>query len=167
MPRRRLHPVVIVAIAGGSALLCCGGVLALASLIPSTAVAPKATTAAAEPKASTDPPGTTAPPPPLTSAAAPASTAPPDRQICRVTDGAGSYYLYVTSATDHDFRACTGAVAYSGTIDGLLNLPGMDRRCILGAQYTAIYNAIVGVYSDTKTANLAAARRYCVAHGGE
>jgi hypothetical protein len=91
---------------------------------------------------------------------------PPDREICRVTDGGGSYYLLVTSATYHNFQACDGATPYDGTMDKLLNLPKMGRRCILGDRYTADTHAVVEVYSDTNSANMAAARRFCDANGG-
>jgi len=66
------------------------------------------------------------------------------------------------------FDACVGARRYGDTIDHLfLNTPHMDRRCILGSNdYIAAHNAVGGVYSDTRKANLAAARAYCQANGG-
>jgi hypothetical protein len=99
----------------------------------------------------------------------PATSAAPvsvDRQICRVTGNGGTYYLLVTSATEHNFQACAGATPYAGTIDALLQLPGMDRRCILGDQYTAQNHAVVGVYSSKAAGDLAAARSFCSANGG-
>lgn len=93
-----------------------------------------------------------------------ASTA--GQEICGVSGRSGSYYLLVTSATDHNFKACDNAVQYTGTLDDLFKLPGMDRRCILGDAYTSANDALVAVYSDTKPDDLAAADAFCRANGG-
>ena len=84
---------------------------------------------------------------------------------CKVTNG-GIYYLKVTSAQVHNFRACAGADPYPGTTDDLFTLPQMDRRCTLGLDYTSREGALVAVYSDTPPANLAAAKQFCDANGG-
>jgi hypothetical protein len=101
-----------------------------------------------------------APPPPPTPAT------PRDSELCRVDDAGASFYLSVTSATEHDFRACANATVIPGTLDDLFSLPGVDRRCVLGIQAIAELHALVGVYSDTKAEDLAAARDYCRAYGG-
>jgi hypothetical protein len=174
---------IILAVCGGVLLLCCGGLVGLAALgatvktaavskaVPGRTIAPKpaATVPRMTSTPSTTPPTTFAPAPPTTPAAAPtpaSSPVSPHRRICRVTESAGSYYLNVTSAMDHNFQACAGATPYPGTLDDLLNLPGMDRRCILGDQYTAQNHALVGVYSDSASPNLTAAREFCTANGG-
>lgn len=133
---------------------------------PTTAGAAAPTTPSAMPTT----PLSTAPAP---ASSVPASTTPttagpvdPNRRICRITTGAGVYYLNVTSAAAHNFRACDGAAPYAGTLDELLALPNMDRRCILGDDYTAREQAIVGVYSDTAKPNLDAALAFCHANGG-
>jgi hypothetical protein len=186
--RRRMATRKLLAIIGASTLgLCCVASVIVDLIIgpqPSKPAGHKApvaaapTTTAATPVAPTRPTtGPTRKPslPPTAKAAEPTQGAepevanpatPPDREICRVTDNGGSYYLLVTSATYHNFQACDGATPYDGTMDKLLNLPKMGRRCILGDQYTADNHALVGVYSDTDSANMAAARRFCDANGG-
>lgn len=107
------------------------------------------------------------PPPPATATAAATQTGP-DQEICQFTDNGGSYYLLVTSATDHNFKACAGGALYKGTLDDLFNSgAGIDRRCILGSNADlAAFDALVAVYSDAKKADLAAARTFCTANGG-
>jgi hypothetical protein len=94
----------------------------------------------------------------------------PGQEICKVDESGGSYYLYVTSKTLNNLTACGGGTPFKGTIDNLLNLPNMDRRCILptvgGTGTTPTSNAIVGVYSDTTQSGLSAANNYCEANGG-
>jgi hypothetical protein len=88
-------------------------------------------------------------------------------RVCSQTDGKGTYYLDVTSQTEHDFRVCSGGTTYNGTLDDLFKQPGMDRRCIVGSNEALARNhALVGVYSDTGKSNLAAARAYCESEGG-
>jgi hypothetical protein len=53
-----------------------------------------------------------------------------------------------------------------GNLDDLFKMPDVDRRCILGTQATIDLHALVGVYSDTKANDLAAARSYCQRYGG-
>lgn len=66
----------------------------------------------------------------------------------------------------HNFTECgTPPALYSGTIDDLLKLPGMDRRCMAGNADVAQEQADIGVYSDTKRADLAAAKAFCSAKG--
>jgi hypothetical protein len=99
--------------------------------------------------------------------APPAPSIDPGREICSFVANGGTYYLLVTSETDHNLSACASGVRYPGTLEDLFTVPpGMDRRCILGPAATARYDAIVGVYSTTKTADLAAARAYCKTNGG-
>lgn len=85
----------------------------------------------------------------------------------RAAGGKGTYYLLVTSQTEHDFRACTGGTSYNGTLDDLFKQPDMDRRCIVGSNDGLARNhALVAVYSDKGKSNLAAARAYCESEGG-
>jgi hypothetical protein len=78
-----------------------------------------------------------------------------------------AFYRNVVSFSEHDFRACNGSAPHPGFIEDLLNQPNMDRRCVLDSgRAIAEFHALVGVYSDTKSSNLAAARRFCNAHGG-
>jgi hypothetical protein len=116
---------------------------------------------------STTPPAS-APPPAVAATATQAATPTgPASEICQFADNGGSYYLLVTSATDHNFKACAGGTLYKGTIDDLFNtVPGLDRRCILGTAATVEFDALVAAYSDTKKADLAAARAFCAANGG-
>lgn len=99
----------------------------------------------------------------------PAPSAPaaqPNSEICRFTADGGSYYLLVTSATDHNFKACDGGAQYDGNVDKLLaDGTGIDRRCILGDAATARLDAIVGVYSSPAAADMAAATAFCNANG--
>jgi hypothetical protein len=105
---------------------------------------------------------TTSRPSATRSTAAPAST-----QICRLSEHGGTFYLYVTSAAAHNFKACAGGVPYVGTIDQLLSSgSGMDRRCILDPEHNAQNDASVAVYSDSMRADLSAARAFCHANGG-
>jgi hypothetical protein len=110
------------------------------------------------------PSSTLAVPPSAKPTTAAANPNGPGRMLCKVTDS-GVYYLWVTSA-DHNFDACAGSPMQPITLDQLLAEPNMDRRCILGDAYTATHHAIVGVYSDTAAADLAAARAFCAANGG-
>jgi hypothetical protein len=50
-----------------------------------------------------------------------------------------------------------------GGLDAVLALPGVDRRCLSSNDSVAQDRAIIGVYSDTKRADLDAARGYCAA----
>lgn len=124
-------------------------------------------TAAASPAPSAAPlPATALSPTPAPIAAAPSTpvrSAQPDWiKICKIDDGNGTYYLNISSATAHNFTACgTPPALYSGTIDDLLRLPGMDRRCMSGNADVAQEQADIGVYSDTKQADLAAAKAFC------
>jgi len=98
----------------------------------------------------------------------PAPVANDTTRLCKVTATSGGvYYLDVTSATEHDFRACNGAEPYNGTLDTLLAMSGMDRRCILDSnEAIARFRALVGVYSDTMDGNISAARQFCRSQGG-
>jgi CTP-dependent riboflavin kinase len=82
-----------------------------------------------------------------------------------VTLGGGTFFLNVTSAAQHDFRACGGSTPFPGTLDTLLGKPGMDRRCVLdSAGSIGQYHALVAVYSDTT--NLQAAQTFCTDNNG-
>lgn len=141
-------------IAGGVALVV---VIALAIALGNQPAPAGARTASAP----TSAPQSTPTPTP---AAAP--VADPGREICQVNAAGGTYYRLDISETEHDLRACAGQQRFSGTIDDLLNLPGMDRRCIVASNAAIARNhATVGVYSDTKPADVAAARAYCQAEG--
>ncbi|MEV8510828.1 hypothetical protein [Dactylosporangium sp. NPDC051484] len=193
-PRRRTAVWKIVLIVVGSLFALCMGLAILGAIVgpppakpaakkeaaapPVAATNAAATSAAAVTTQAAPPPTTTAPAPPptTTTAAAPppspttTTTQPPavkNRMICKVTEGGGTYYRYVTSASEHNFSACADGTEVPGTIDDLLLGPGnINRRCILGDTAIAMYHALVGVYSDTGTKNLAAARAYCDANGG-
>jgi hypothetical protein len=108
------------------------------------------------------------------STTAPPSTAPTaspassqSEHICQVTSGGGTYFLSVTNVQGQDLRACAGATTYSGRLDSLLNMPGMDRRCVLdSAASVAQYHAVVGIYSDVTSSNLKAAQTFCTDNHG-
>lgn len=103
---------------------------------------------------------------PTTLATVAATGALPDQMICQLDVDGGTFYLLLTSASDHNFSACKGATPYSGTIDQLLTANhGVDRRCFLNNAFIAKWDASGGVYSDTKKADLAAERDYCSANG--
>jgi hypothetical protein len=179
---------IVLGCVAGALVLCCGSITAIGALVsqagktttvhfarathagaqpPAVTLSHSPTTPAATPTRAAAATKTTAPvaPPPTTAAPAPKPASPPDREICRVDDVDGTYYLLVTSALSHNFELCAGRPLYSGTIDTLLDQPNMDRCCILPDQYTAVHPALVGVYSDTKGGNLRAAQAYCDANG--
>jgi hypothetical protein len=183
-PRRPARVWKIVAIVTGALFALCVGLVVLGLIVgpqptktadhpaapapvATTSPALVATSAAPATSAAVPPPATSRPaaPPPATTTQAPA--APPSAELCKVTGGGATYYRWVTSATDHNFTACQGATVVPGTVDDLLKQDNMDRRCILGDEATARYDAIVGVYSDTNAKNLAAARAWCKANGGQ
>jgi hypothetical protein len=89
----------------------------------------------------------------------------PVRAICTVTDGGGTYHLAVTSAATHNFGVCTGWPRFPGTLDDLFAVPGMDRRCLSGNDFAVSDGALVGVYSGSGRADLAAAQRFCASRG--
>ena len=96
--------------------------------------------------------------PTVPAAASPAADPGPDSMICHAASGV---YLFLHSAAWHDYDLCTGDAPFTGTIDDLLNIPGMDRRCFIqdavktsGAVYSARGKALI------------AARAYCAVHGG-
>ena len=103
-----------------------------------------------------------------TSAAPEPSASPlPRDEICRATENGGTYYLYVISETMHQFDACLGNKPFAGTLETLVNtVAHLDRRCALPNDYIAAHNALVTVYSDTKKADLAAARAFCEQNHG-
>ena len=119
---------------------------------------------------------TVSPPATSRSSAAAATAATPSetptttdtQRLCRVdTEGGGSYYLLVTSTTEHDFRACDGATAYSGTTDTLLTIPGMARTCVLSSSSSVVqYHATVAVYSDTSGSDQQVAQAFCASNNG-
>lgn len=90
---------------------------------------------------------------------------PAGTQICGLTNNGGSFYLYVSSATAHNFAACAGGTRYGGTIDQLMS-SGVERRCTLGADHGTRNQAIVSVYSGAARADRAAARAFCSTNGG-
>ena len=103
---------------------------------------------------------------PSTSSAPSAATLS-STEICQVSYNGATIYLYVTSATAHNFKACVGGTKYAGTIDQLVSSgSGIDRRCDLGSDYNAQNNAAVAVYSDTARGDMKAAQRFCNANGG-
>ena len=91
----------------------------------------------------------------------PATDSRPDSMVCKMDADGGSYYVLAISAFEHDFTVCLGATTYAGTIDQMLGIKGMGRRCILGDEAMNKYHASVGIYSDRKAVDLAAARSYC------
>lgn len=87
-------------------------------------------------------------------------------KICTISGGSSTFYLKISSAAAHNFTECgTPPSFYSGTIDDLFKLPGMDRRCMTNNADVAQEQADIGVYSDTKRANLAAAKAFCSSKG--
>ena len=163
----------------GALVLCCGGLAALGAIVGPQKSKPAGDVPAARPPVaqSTAPaprPSSPSPTPSPTKAATaaavpkpPGNPNGPDREICRLDQDGGTFYAHVTSATAHRFDACAGTTPYQGTLEDLFAQGhGMDRRCILGNAYMLAHEASVGVYSDTKAANLAAAKEFCQANGG-
>ena len=81
-------------------------------------------------------------------------------------DSAGTYFLKITSYGDGDLSACAGGTQFKGDLDTLINMPTVDRRCIISPP-KGPYRAIVGVYSSTRTNDESAARARCAADNGE
>lgn len=184
-PKSRRGLKITLIVAGsllGVLLLCCVASLIVNAVVgplpkTKTAAAPATTsavrslsTSAPSAAPSSSAPATSSPPAPkpTTIPPSPTATTDPGREICSFVEGGGIYYLLVTSETAYNLSACDGGTRYPGTIDDLLlrGPSGMDRRCILPDSYTAAHEAIVGVYSDTRRADLAAARAFCQANGG-
>jgi hypothetical protein len=177
VPPRKSHRTlwIVLGSIAGVLVLCCVGALILGAVLlapktrPAGAAASVAVRAPLPPSPSvhlTPPSPTTAkttPPPAPTTAAA---SVDPGREICSFVEGGGTYYRLVTSETDYNMSACVGGTRYTGTLEDLFTIPGMDRRCILGDAGMATFDAIVGVYSDTKKADLVAARAFCQQYGG-
>jgi hypothetical protein len=132
---------------------------------------PKPGQPAASPAPQAVPPSAAGPPPPpapsAATSSAPAQSEEPDWvKICKITEGNGAFYLHISSAVAHNFTKCGIPPAlYSGTIDDLLKLPGMDRRCLASNADVAQEQADISVYSDTERADLAAAKTFCSAKG--
>jgi hypothetical protein len=155
-PKKRKVPRWLPILGAAVTVVCCGGVV-VAALTNHNSNTPSA---AAPANTDTSQPNTG------TSSTA---AAQPTSEICRFNADGGAYYLLVTSATDHNFTACLGAVQYdedSGDIDKLLSDgTGIDRRCILGTAATVRFDALVGVYSSPAAADMSAARAFCDAYG--
>jgi hypothetical protein len=109
---------------------------------------------------------------PTTAAAKPAPTTPvaspstPNTVICRFDVNGGTYYLDVTSATEHNFSACDGGSMTNANLDDLFAIPGVDRRCFLPNEATIEFHALVAVYSSNKAADLAVAKQFCDQYHG-
>lgn len=103
-------------------------------------------------------------------AAASAATQPdaaamPDRELCKVTDSGGTYYLSITSAAAHNFSACDGGDVVQPLNTDVFSLdPKMDRRCMNPEPDVASEQALIAVYSGTGQ-DLAAAMAYCTSRG--
>jgi hypothetical protein len=166
---KRWAKYTLVGVAG---LFVLGGI---AYAVDPPAPAPAVATGSPAPtQPPTQPPPTQAPAgapaAPVAPAPEPAPAAPAaehDREQCRVTGmNGGVFYITIASAAAHDFSACEGAEQMTPNIDSLLDNPGMDRRCLTEtSQDVELYNALIGVYSDTKKANLAAAKDWCDSAG--
>ena len=148
-------------------MLCCAGAIhaGLFAGPPKTGAATAVWAAPASPATAARP--TDAETPSTAPSSAPSTATPASTEICRVAYSGGTIYLYVTSATAHNFKACDGGTPYAGTIDQLLSSgSGIDRRCILGSDYTSQNRAALAVYSDTARGDMKAAQRFCNANGG-
>jgi hypothetical protein len=166
-PRSRRTLWIVLGSVAGVLVLCCVGALIIGAIVgpqPKTNVAGPAATSSTPIAAPSAPP--TASPSTASKSSAPAAAQDPGREICSFTASGGTYYLSVVSETDHNMSACAGGTRYRGTLDDLFTVPGMDRRCILGPAGTAKYDALVGVYSTSRAADLREARAYCIANGG-
>jgi hypothetical protein len=166
---RRTLAIVLASI-GGVLVLCCAGAIHIGLFAgpAKTGAATAIWTATALP----DAPAATSPTPGDTPSSAPTSSDPsaatlPTTEICQVAYNGGTIYLYVTSATAHNFKACDGGTPYAGTIDQLVSSgSGINRQCDLGSGYTAQNNAAVAVYSDAAHGDMKAAQRFCSASAG-
>ncbi len=161
---------IVLASIGGVLVLCCAGAIHVGLFAgpPKTGAARVIWPTTALPAV----PTTASPTPAETPSTAPTSSAPSaatlsSTEICQVSYNGATIYLYVTSATAHNFKACAGGRTYAGTIDQLVSAgSGIDHRCDLGSAYTAQNNATVAVYSDTAHGDMKAAQRFCNASGG-
>jgi hypothetical protein len=161
--KKRKWPWIVCGILG--ALVALGAIANAVNLSPKPEQTPVSPAPAAPPPSAAAPSSTSAPNAAVPSA--PARSAQPDWiKICKITEGNGTFYLNISSAAAHNFTECGIAPAfYSGTIEDLLKLPGMDRRCLTGNADVAQEQAVIGVYSDTKRADLAVAKAFCSTKG--
>lgn len=142
--------------------------------VPTASATPPTTTA---PAASGSATATDSPPSPTSSrlprstsqaSATPSTQVPAAVEVCRLAEHGGTFYLYVTSSAEHDFKACHRGTPYAGTIDQLLSSgSGLDRRCTLDPGRTAQNDTVVVVYSDAAQADLTAALAFCNASQGD
>jgi hypothetical protein len=94
------------------------------------------------------------------------SAAPPqpDRILCQVTS-TGTYFLWVTSGTVHNFSACDGATRQPLNAQPFDFSPTVDLRCTSSDANIAADQAMIGVYSSTEPADLEAAKKFCTSRG--
>jgi len=123
-----------------------------------TTTTPATSTQAPPPTVTTTPSATPAPQPPAVVS---------DSTHCRLLAGGGTVYVSITSAVAHNFSACAGGTQVSD--DSFLALLSgdapFDRRCVSSSDNARQDQAIIGVYSSAKDANLAAARTFCTGQG--
>jgi hypothetical protein len=165
---RRTVAIVLASI-GGVLVLCCAGAVHVGLFAgpPKTGAATAIWTATALPDASAASPTIAESPSTAPTSSDPSAAELSNTEICQIGYNGGTIYLYVTSATAHNFKACAGGTPYAGTIGQLVSSgSGIDHRCDLGSDYTAQNNAAVAVYSDTAHGNMKAAQRFCSASGG-
>lgn len=90
-----------------------------------------------------------------------------DEVICSMSGANGAtYYLDVTSGTEHDLSECDMGKPIKTTLGELMNTENVDRRCVYDPVSDPSVKATVGVYSADDAASRAAAADQCQAHGG-
>jgi len=138
-----------------------------------TTVVPTTTTTSST-TSTTVPPTTTAAPTTVPSAApstTPVGALPPLASardvLCRVNEGSGTVYVYITSAVQHNFDACAGGQRLPDQdLQSAMLASGstVDRRCLSSNDDVRRDDAITGVYASSRSVDLAAARTFCTAH---
>ncbi len=88
--------------------------------------------------------------------------------MCLVSVNGGSFWLHIASAEGHNFSACAGAPLQPDDLDKIFDSgPNVDRRCVSSDADVAAEEAIIGVYSSSTPADLAAAHDFCSTNGWE
>jgi hypothetical protein len=86
--------------------------------------------------------------------------------MCLVSSNGGSFWLHIASAQTHNFAACAGAPLQLDDLDAIFDSgPNVDRRCVNSDADIAAEEAVIGVYSSSSPADLAAAQDFCAMNG--
>ena len=86
--------------------------------------------------------------------------------MCQANFNGGTYWLSISSAVDHNYILCTGYQLQADNLDAIFaSGPNVDRRCVSDNDYASSEGAVVGVYSSSSAADVAAARDFCAEAG--